>query len=54
MAILGVVSATGVSVVGALTTGFEPVITIVDQIQQADAADLSGNDYWVILLPAQA
>jgi|SRR6185369_2487932 len=52
--ILGVVSATGVSVVGTIPTQFEATITVTDQIQQADVANLSGNDYWVVLLPATA
>lgn len=52
--ILGVISATGVSVVGTIPTQFEATISVVDQIQQADAGDLSGNDYWVVLIPASA
>lgn len=52
LAVMGVISSTGVSVVGG--TNFESVITVADQIQQSLAADLSGNDYWVILLPAAA
>jgi len=54
VAILGVVSASGVSVVGAIPSQFEATISVADQIQQTDAGNLSGNDYWVILYPVAA
>lgn len=50
--ILGTTVATGVSVVGG--TDFESVITVDDEIQQSLAGDLTGNDYWVVLIPAAA
>jgi hypothetical protein len=52
MAVFGVTTATSVMVVGG--TNFEATITVVDQIQQSLAGDLSGDDYVAILIPAQA
>lgn len=52
LACWGTTVSSGVSVVGG--TDFESVITVVDEIQQSLASDLTGNDYWVILIPAAA
>ena len=52
LAVFGVTSATGATVVGG--TDFETAITVINQIQQSLAGDLSGNDYVALLIPAQA
>ena len=49
--ILGSTLADSHTVVGTIPTQFEATISVVNQIQQADATDLTVNDYWVVLLP---
>ncbi len=49
-----ITAADGTTVVGTIPTQFEAAITVVNQIQQADVADLTGFDYVVILFPATA
>lgn len=51
-AIFGVKGSDATMVAGG--TDFESTITVVNQIQQSLAGDLSGNDYIAILLPAAA
>lgn len=54
LALIGVTTATGAMVVGTIPTQFEGTISVVNQIQQALAGDLSGNDYVALLAPAVA
>lgn len=50
--ILGTVVATASSIVGG--TDFEATITVIDEIQQSLNSNLTGNEYWVMLIPATA
>jgi hypothetical protein len=53
--VLGVASAAGSANTLVSPEGsFETTITVVDQIQQTDAADLSGSNYMFVLAPALA
>lgn len=54
IAVFGAPTAGGTLQVKAVSTDFEAVVTVADQIQQASASNLSTNTYVFLLIPAAA